>query len=206
MSNSTKQGDSTEEHIKQVAKRVFIEKGYAGTTTRDIAVAADANQALINYYFRSKEKLFKQVFEESVREFFNSMLTMLNSDKPLREKLDLMIERDFEFLGQNPEITLFIFNEMRTSEHHLAEELLRHDKFWNTYFFQQVQTAIEQGEMRPMRPIELITLVLGNVQFIFMAKPMIKMMGQLDEKGYNELKSSHKDRIKEMIFGYLFLK
>jgi TetR/AcrR family transcriptional regulator len=205
MSNSNKQNASTEEHIKQVAKQTFVEKGYAGTTTRDIAEAADVNLALINYYFRSKENLFCKVFKETIREFFASMLEILNTEIALQQKIELMIERDFEFLIQNPDVTMFILNEMRTNEHNMVEEIVAHNKFWDTYFFKQVQAAIDKGEMNPINPVELIILILGNVQFIFLAKPMLKVLSNLDEIGYNELIINHKMRIKEMLISFLFV-
>jgi AcrR family transcriptional regulator len=49
---------TTEEQIKEAARRVFTRKGYAATRTRDIAEESGHNLALLNYYFRSKEKLF----------------------------------------------------------------------------------------------------------------------------------------------------
>jgi AcrR family transcriptional regulator len=49
---------STEDKIKNAAKIVFHKKGYAAARTRDIAEEAGINLALLNYYFRSKEKLF----------------------------------------------------------------------------------------------------------------------------------------------------
>ena len=50
---------STEEKIKEAAKKVFLKKGYAATRTRDIAEEAGINLALLNYYFRSKEKALR---------------------------------------------------------------------------------------------------------------------------------------------------
>lgn len=44
--------------ILEAAKRVFIHHGYAGARTKDIAVEADINEALIYRHFASKEELF----------------------------------------------------------------------------------------------------------------------------------------------------
>ena len=51
-----------EERILWVAERLFLEKGFSGTSTTEIAKAVGCNQALIHYYFRTKEKLFWDVF------------------------------------------------------------------------------------------------------------------------------------------------
>ncbi len=58
---------STEEKIKIAAERLFMENGFSGTRTRDIAEAADINLALLNYYYRSKENLFNIIIMENWR-------------------------------------------------------------------------------------------------------------------------------------------
>jgi AcrR family transcriptional regulator len=51
----------TKERILNAAKHVFAEKGFDGARMGAIARTAKANQALIHYYFESKEKLYEQV-------------------------------------------------------------------------------------------------------------------------------------------------
>ncbi|AGI71029.1 TetR family transcriptional regulator [Octadecabacter arcticus 238] len=48
--------------ILDSAEQVFSEHGYNGSRMRDIASRCNVNQALINYYFQSKQHLFDQVF------------------------------------------------------------------------------------------------------------------------------------------------
>ncbi|MFM7388296.1 MAG: TetR family transcriptional regulator [Bacteroidota bacterium] len=48
----------TEQKIKDAALTVFIQKGFVNCTSREIAREAGMNVALVNYYFRSKSKLF----------------------------------------------------------------------------------------------------------------------------------------------------
>lgn len=55
---------STEQKIIEAARKVFTRKGYSATRTRDIAEEAGLNLALLNYYFRSKQKLFELVMAE----------------------------------------------------------------------------------------------------------------------------------------------
>ena len=46
-----------EQIILEVAEELFLDKGYALTSTTEIAKKAGCNQALIHYYFRTKENL-----------------------------------------------------------------------------------------------------------------------------------------------------
>lgn len=68
------------EHILQVAEQLFADKGFDGTSVRDIAEQANVNLAMISYYFGSKEKLLKSLIEERF-----SMTTRLIEEKSNNE-------------------------------------------------------------------------------------------------------------------------
>ncbi|MEM7514906.1 MAG: helix-turn-helix domain-containing protein, partial [Bacteroidota bacterium] len=70
---------STEERILAVAAKVFTEKGYEATKTRDIAEAAGINIASLHYYFRSKEKLFDIVIGKTMVKFSKLMGEVMNT-------------------------------------------------------------------------------------------------------------------------------
>ncbi|WP_431212540.1 TetR family transcriptional regulator [Puia sp. P3] len=53
------------EHILTSAEKLFAEKGFDGTSVRDIAQLAGVNLAMISYYFGSKEKLLEALIEFS---------------------------------------------------------------------------------------------------------------------------------------------
>src|ERR1700733_13708884 len=83
---------STEEKIKAAARKVFTQKGYAATRTRDIAEESGLNLALINYYFRSKEKLFDIIMVENMQLFVHSVIDLLNDTKTtLQEKIKVLV-------------------------------------------------------------------------------------------------------------------
>ena len=48
--------------IMETAEELFAEKGFSGTSVRDISEAADINVAMISYYFGSKEKMLESLF------------------------------------------------------------------------------------------------------------------------------------------------
>ena len=54
---------STKKKILMAAAEEFAMKGYNGTTIRDICRRAKVNAALVNYHFRSKELLYREMFE-----------------------------------------------------------------------------------------------------------------------------------------------
>lgn len=57
------------DRIIEAAGPIFAQKGFAATTVREICSAAKVNQAAINYYFGSKESLYKEVFTATYSSF-----------------------------------------------------------------------------------------------------------------------------------------
>ena len=53
-----------ENSIIDAARRVFIKKGYVAASMGDIAIEAGIGRTTLNYYFRTKERLFESVFEQ----------------------------------------------------------------------------------------------------------------------------------------------
>src|SRR6201996_1683159 len=81
------------EHILVVAEQLFGEKGFDGTSVRDIAQAAGVNLAMISYYFGSKEKLLEAMVEFRAGYVFG-ILEELNKDESLSswDKIDRLVE------------------------------------------------------------------------------------------------------------------
>src|SRR3546814_9893066 len=108
---------STEEKIKEAARKVFTRKGYAAARTRDIAEEAGINLALLNYYFRSKEKLFHQVMIERMQELFGVLIPVMNDPSTaLETKLRLITENYIATIGRNPDLPLFVLSEIRNKD------------------------------------------------------------------------------------------
>ena len=65
--------DPTRQRILQAALAIFSERGFKAATVRDICAQAGVNVASVNYYFRSKEALYREAlthaFQEAERKY-----------------------------------------------------------------------------------------------------------------------------------------
>lgn len=195
---------STEEKIITAAKQVFISKGFSGCTSRELAKASGMNVALVNYYFRSKNKLFQLIFQTVMDEFFESMVSVFSSDRPLKEKLKLLIELEYEFLTKHPDIPRFIINELSRKDSDLIEVTHILPKIYNTGVIEQALTAQKNGEMRQVDLVGITMLIIANCHHPFMAKPLIIDLHNLTDAQYKDHLNAHQHMVTEMIINYLF--
>lgn len=180
---------STEEKIKQAARKVFMQKGFAATRTRDIAEESGINLALLNYYFRSKEKLFNEVMLEKVHQFFGALLPIINdSSTKLDTKIELIVSNYIEMLFQNPDLPLFVLGEMKGHSEKLKKILPVQKITENISFIKQLK------EKRPdINPIHFLMNILGMTVFPFVAKPAFELIAATNK---NELEAILMERQK----------
>jgi AcrR family transcriptional regulator len=198
---------TTEEKIKQAAKIVFQKKGFSATRTRDIAEEAGINLALLNYYFRSKEKLFGIIMEESLRDFLQSLTSVIGDESTsLKEKIPLIVDRYISMLLANRNMPIFILSEIHQNPDLLIEKFHIKEIMMKSALVRQFQEAVAKGEIAQMNVFQLIINIMGLVIFPFMAAPMLKKIGDLDETQFIELIMQRKQLIPSWIEAILSVK
>ncbi|GAB3890808.1 hypothetical protein GCM10028803_01980 [Larkinella knui] len=196
--------ESTEERIKEAAKNVFLEKGFDGTTTRDIAKAAGINSALMNYYFRSKEKLFQTIFDDMCGLMFEGMLELLNQPISLREKISKLMDHQFQMMMKNPNLTIFVMNELHRNPERLFATVGMAKQLTESKFDKEIENAIVQGTIPAIESHHILTMIIANIQFLFVSKPMTMLSRGLDEAGFKAFATRHMEYVKDMLCDYLF--
>ncbi|HPE75838.1 MAG TPA: TetR/AcrR family transcriptional regulator [Draconibacterium sp.] len=184
---------STEEKIKNSARAVFHRKGFAAARTRDIAQEAGINLALLNYYFRSKEKLFNIVMLEAFQSFFSSISIVFNdANSTLDEKIRKFAADYIDLLFQEPEIPLFIMSEIRNNPDELLQKIDLKSVVFGSVFFNQYNEAIRQGKIKNHHFLHFMMNFMGLIAFPFIAKPLLKEINGLSEVQYNEIVAERK--------------
>ena len=81
------------DRLIRAAAGCFAERGYAGTSVRDITTAASCNVGAINYYFGGKHQLYVALFEERFTELTERRV---NAMRELMDEPELTLERVLE--------------------------------------------------------------------------------------------------------------
>ena len=198
--------EKSEDKIKDAARRVFLKKGFDGTTSRDIAREADMNIALTNYYFRSKEKLFLEIFKDILELYFQNMVDILNKPVDIKTKISDMIENDFRMMNEEPDLVIFIMNEIHKEPERLFPDLSFFKQIRSTLFNKQLDEGIANGTLRQVQIENIIPLIKSCIEFIFLGKHIHKKIYNMSEEGFNRYAEEQKDHVKAMICNYLILK
>ena len=180
---------STEEKIKSAARKVFMQKGYAATRTRDIAEESGINLALLNYYFRSKEKLFNEIMMEKMQQFFGILLPIVNDPTTkLETKIELIVANYIDMLSANPDLPLFVLSEMKGQSGKIKKILPVQKVTDKISFIKQLK------ERRPdINPMHFFMNILGMTVFPFVAKPALELIAATNK---NQLEAMLQERKK----------
>lgn len=190
--------ESTQEKIKEAARRVFTRKGYAATRTRDIAEESGYNLALINYYFRSKEKLFDIIMLEQLQAFIYSVVGIVNDEQTsLMEKVEVLVAHYIDMLIKNPGLPLFILSEANADPMKLIARAGFDDlKPEQMYIAKQwAEMTAEGASLPPFNPLHLMMNIMSMTIFPFVAAPLMKNKTGITTEQFNALMEERKKLI-----------
>jgi len=106
--------NDTKDRILDCARILFSEKGFEGTSIRDIATQAQVNVAAINYHFSNKENLFSEILRKGYQECSLNLSQFYVKESPSLE--DVLIYLFDYFLSQSHDLVM-MFKLMLSSEH-----------------------------------------------------------------------------------------
>ena len=197
---------NSEERIKAAARKVFHQKGYAGTRTRDIAEEAGINHAMVNYYFRSKEKLFQIVMIETMTYFFQGISAILNEETTsLEQKIEQVVAKYIDLLLEEPELPTFVFNEVRSNPEPFIENSPIYKALQNSVLARQYAEAVARGEVSEPNLLQIVLNVISLVIFPFITQPILIALNKIDNDQYKALMLERKKLIPQWIKAMLFV-
>jgi len=191
--------NTSEQNILTAARKVFVLKGFDGARMQEIADEAWINKARLHYYFRSKDKLFEAIFQTAFRKLFANIKELVESDKPLLEKISLFIDNYIDVLSQNPDLPGFIAHEINRNPDRIYS-LLFDGSFSPEKLIIQFSEEIAKGNIRPVAPQHLMVNLIAMCIFPFIARPMLsKIIFQGDQLMLDQFMFERKQEIKQFV-------
>ncbi|MFY9177795.1 MAG: TetR/AcrR family transcriptional regulator [Caldicoprobacterales bacterium] len=106
-SDSNKQSQS--ERILLAASQCISTKGYANVSMRDIANEAGVVLSQLNYYFKNKEGLFKEVVRMMIDRYLRDIEASLRAEDSPKERAKSLIKYFRKMLQYNPNLFKLLY-------------------------------------------------------------------------------------------------
>ena len=180
--------DNMELRIREVAQELFFKQGYALTSTTQIAKEVGCTQALVHYYYRTKENLFRQIFLEQIQAALGVIGQSLMNEESFDKFIEHAISMYFDALMSNPRLPFFVLEELVSNparRQYLRENFIKKPSYGMLYmqFDARLRKEQQEGRLAKMEPFDLMMTIVSLTVFTFLAMPVFQdLLAQTDEQ------------------------
>ncbi len=162
MKNKTRDAERTKEQILEAAEKLFAEKGFAGTSLRELSEASGASGPLIVFHFKDKKGVYESVKASIISRYIAADRENLFEDDSFHSFLKQLLASMFQFYRDNPTM-MRLANWGRLegeTDPWPGEDKLHHE------YCQRIRQAQELGEIRDdLTPLNISIMICGAVHF-----------------------------------------
>ncbi len=166
------------EGIERAAMELFVAKGIAGTTTREIAERAGAAEGTMYRHFKTKEDLAWEIYFSQLTSFMESLRATAAARPDVRSKLSGIVSEFFRLYDADP----VLYSYLVLAEHSL---LWRLPKDFQTPPALLVEILVEgqgAGEVVKEDPNLLSALIMGTVARLTIFRVYGRVTGELSAR------------------------
>ena len=197
---------SMEERILACAERLFLNKGYNLTSMTEIAREAGCTQALVHYYFRTKENLFSKIFEGKFHLFIDCIVRMEDENLPFEEIVAVRTSRLFDLMAANQRLPFvflseFIINpDQRIS---LKDNIVSLCTEATSRLEAMIAVEVESGRIRPVGTMDITLNMFSLVVTFFIVLPFLEETGIVTDANRDEFIEQRRQEILKTLIGGL---
>jgi TetR/AcrR family transcriptional regulator len=187
---------ATRTTILKAAERIFAEAGMAGARTDAIAAAAGVNKAMLYYYFRSKDGLYRAVLEANVEEFRRRAEKVLSGGGTAGRLLLEYVSHHFDFIGARPYYPRLLQRLVMAGDRGVVKIVKDHFRPLARRLRELIECGKRSGELRPLDARHAIISLVALTVFYFSAAPLVRRMGGADAFDRSEQARRKKEVLK----------
>lgn len=182
--------------LLEAARSLFAQHGYVAVSTRAVAEAAGASQAMIHYYFGSKQGLYEAMISGTFTPLVEQLGTLLTtgSEQPIRRFFEVYMHT----LGSNPWMPPLILREVVAENGKLRQWFIREFATRGGGLLARL-VQVEQGAGRLRADLDPTLTALSMVSlavFPFVAMPIASaVFGMRIKPDYLSTLVTHTERL-----------
>lgn len=202
-----KDDQNMELKILESAEKLFLEQGFLKTTTGQIAQLAGCNQALVHYYYRTKEQLFERVYEQKIQLLFSNFIAEVEACDSFEESITRMVRMHFRFLKENPMLPSFLLNECLNNPLERMSAL----KAKLSVLIPTVKRRLEEtlnreiaaGNIRPISVLDLLFSIISLNVMPFLVMPLFQTLTDSSDEDMQTLLAHREEEAVNLILARL---
>lgn len=171
-----------EEEILRAAEEEFFRNGYNASSTAVIAKRAGVTHAMVNYYFRTKERLFMQILDNHVYELLRSLKPLMQVDGDVAKVAISAAEVIFDKMNEDRRFPYLLSDISRTH----PEFLLHYKETFDTVcrdslgmHSMRLEKCIADGQVKECTMNDIYSTMLSLATAPFFALPMLENVSGL---------------------------
>jgi TetR/AcrR family transcriptional regulator len=156
--------ESSRTSILEAASRLFLERGYAGTSMSEVAKASGVTKSLIHHHFGTKDALWQAV-KRACFETYHAKQKELLAEPMTLETARASMRIYFEFLAETPQVLRLMWWMLLGGDSDRSNELVAE---LGDLGVAQIRRLQDQGLMRSdLRPESVLSGFLGLIHAAF---------------------------------------
>jgi TetR/AcrR family transcriptional regulator len=198
-----RRGEASRAAILAAAERIFADSGLAGARTDAIAAKAGVNKALLYYYFKSKDDLYRAVLEDHVEKFSREAMRALASEGSARAVVLRYVGTHFDFLSSRPYYSRLL-ERLIAAPHgqRFVEPLVkRYSVPLARRLMEVIERGVREGEFRAVASHHTAISLAALTVFYFSAAPVIKAVARIDPYEPRQLQSRREEVLNFIRYG-----
>ncbi len=149
--------------ILDAALKLFSEKGYEGTSTREICELAGITKPTLYYFFESKEGVYRALIKKAFDQNNDIIAAGLAMPGSLRDRLKKIAELTFESVRAHPALLRFLFSAVYSLNSPLAQHVQCSHETMLVRLIDEVNAAVERGEITAGNMEARMTILAGSL-------------------------------------------
>ncbi|GAA4323688.1 TetR/AcrR family transcriptional regulator [Mucilaginibacter gynuensis] len=186
----------TEQLIKETTKRILFAEGRLYATTQEIADAAGINRSAVHYYFKTRDLLIAEVFEESMTALSvrldQAMQSKLTFDRKIAELIDIYLAEMIAY----PYEETFMVTEINSAGQKLVSNIREAPV---ASFLREVAAEMEAGRLEKMDPVHFLINLFGLLSYPIIMAPLYQQFFQLTKDDFDRIIHQRRQLVYKML-------
>ena len=161
MTNRAQAKKQTRQRLLRAAKQEFVAQGMLKISTVDIARGAGVAHGTLFFHFQTKENLVEKVLDNELLKISAELGALLHGSSGVEGLLNTYLD----FLEREEEFFVVLARETPLYPPTLRRIILGRECAIRQYFYQALQSAIEQGQCKEVDITTVLNFLFGTLNY-----------------------------------------